>query len=110
MRLFGSTYTRTPSKSKTRSFSRGGSSENSITYEKPEQPPPFSPRRTAASGVPRFASCFFAISTAFGVSEIDAFDGVALSAGEGATDGRGDVSWGSMVGLFALLRLLYLGA
>src|SRR5258708_2270969 len=35
-----------------------------MTYEKPEQPPPLTPRRTAASGVPRAASFFFANSTA----------------------------------------------
>src|SRR3954471_21157643 len=35
-----------------------------MTYENPEQPPPFTPRRTAASGVPRCASFFFANSTA----------------------------------------------
>src|SRR5690242_14772463 len=84
MRLFGSTYTFTPSNSNTRSRERGGSSLNSMTYENPEQPPPFKPRRMAASGVPRLASCFFAISTALGESEIAADAGAALSAGAGA--------------------------
>src|SRR6188768_1951322 len=51
-----------------------------MTYENPEQPPPLTPRRTAASGVPRCASFFFANSTALSEMVISRRD---LGASEG---------------------------
>src|SRR3981081_953817 len=45
-----------------------GSSSNSITYEKPEQPPPRTPRRSIADGVPRFSSASFAFTIALDVT------------------------------------------
>src|SRR5437588_3405 len=42
----------------------GGPSWNSMTYEKPEQPPPRMPTRSAVSGRPRFAICMPMASTA----------------------------------------------
>src|SRR6188768_3907515 len=53
-----------------------------MTYENPEQPPPLTPRRTAASGVPRCASFFFANSTALSEMVISRRD-------LGASDGEG---------------------
>src|SRR4051812_20128105 len=52
-----------------------------MTYEKPEQPPPLTPKRTAASGVPRCASFFLANSTALSEMVISRRD---LGASEGA--------------------------
>jgi len=46
----------------------GGPSWNSMTYEKPEHPPPRMPRRRLASSVPRFFIWRAIASTAFGVT------------------------------------------
>jgi hypothetical protein len=59
-----------------------------MTYENPEQPPPRTPRRIAASGVPRCARRFFAYSTAPSEIATDFWpDGGALGSLDGGALG-----------------------
>src|SRR5215472_3125515 len=58
--------TRTPSRSKTRSFSRGASAQ-SMVYDKPEHPPPFTAIRRPAVEVPRSSISFRSCRTAASV-------------------------------------------
>src|SRR5882724_4373006 len=62
-----------------------------MTYEKPEQPPPFTPRRTAASGVPRAASFFLANSTALSEMVISRRDFGASEGAAGCASGAAEV-------------------